>query len=221
MSLLRYQNFISKSACCATMCQLFSGCLLCRKYVKQGSTKNDSSFPYVVGFISSSLWMCYGILTENETLILMNIIGCTLFLSYITVFYLYTSFKTVVRKQLIFTLLIIGSLLIYIHYETDQNVLKSRVGFMGSMVGISFCAAPLCNVLQVIRTKDADSLPVPMITMTAIVTFLWYLYGVCLGDTFILYPNLIGFIFSSFQLLLYFIYIKSEKHSSYAKMTVA
>lgn len=37
--------------------------------------------------------MCYGILTENETLILMNIIGCTLFLSYITVFYLYTSFK--------------------------------------------------------------------------------------------------------------------------------
>lgn len=26
--------------------------LLCRKYIKQQSTKNDSSFPYVVGFIS-------------------------------------------------------------------------------------------------------------------------------------------------------------------------
>ena len=33
--------------------------------------------------------------------------------------------------------------------------------------------------------KDADTLPVPMITMTAVVTFLWYLYGICLGDNFI------------------------------------
>lgn len=220
MSLVRYQHVISKSACCATLCQLLSGCLLCRKYIKQGNTKNDSSFPYVVGFISSSLWMYYGILTANETLIFMNIIGCTLFLSYLLVFYVYTSFKHLVRKQLLFTLILIVLLLMYIQLETDPNVLKSRIGLIGSMVGISFCAAPLTNALHVIKTKDAESLPVPMITMTAIVTFLWYLYGVCLGDTFIMYPNLIGFSFSSFQLLLYFIYMRKDKQPMY-RMTVA
>lgn len=40
--------------------------------------------------------------------------------------------------------------------------------------------------VHVIKTKDSESLPVPMIMMTAAVTFLWYLYGVCLGDTFIM-----------------------------------
>ncbi|XP_065201928.1 sugar transporter SWEET1-like [Planococcus citri] len=221
MSLIRYQYFVSKSAFCATMCQLFSGCLLCRKYIKQGSTKNDSSFPYVVGLISSSMWMYYGILTNNDTLVYINVIGCTLFISYITIFYLYTPFKHIIRRQLLFIVLVLTLIATYSQYEEDRNLLKSRIGFLCCLVGVSFCAAPLSNVIHVIKTKDAESLPVPMITMTAIVTFLWYLYGVCLNDTFIMYPNLIGFSLSAFQLMLYLAFLKREKPVVYSKMTVA
>lgn len=119
--------------------------------------------------------------------------------------------QAVVRKQMLFTTVVIVLLLLYVQCETDTNLLKSRIGLLGSLVGISFCAAPLSNLVSrinirytllfslneviiewlcfkvyVIKTKDVESMPVPMIEMTAIVTFLWYLYGVCLGDTFII-----------------------------------
>lgn len=73
-------------------------CRICFVSVTLSKLPNSSHLDSNFFIYSSSLWICYGILTENETLIFLNIIGCTLFISYITVFYFYTTFKVRILK---------------------------------------------------------------------------------------------------------------------------
>ena len=62
--------------------------------------------------------------------------------------------QNLVRRQLIVTLVLIVVLFMYIQVETDPNVLKARIGLLSSMVGISFCASPLSNVVS--NTERAE-----------------------------------------------------------------
>lgn len=63
---------------------------MCQKFVKNGTTGEASSFPFVSGCLSTSCWLLYGFLIEDKSLIMVNAVGATLFLSYSIIFFLYS-----------------------------------------------------------------------------------------------------------------------------------
>lgn len=63
--------------------------LTCQKIVHNKSTGEISSFPFVSGCLSTALWLQYGLLIEDTSMILVNTIGVVLFMSYVVVFFLY------------------------------------------------------------------------------------------------------------------------------------
>lgn len=58
-----------------------------------------SSFPFVSGCLSTSLWLRYGFLIQDRSLILVNTVGATLFFAYIVTFYLYSIKKVIYDLQ--------------------------------------------------------------------------------------------------------------------------
>jgi len=81
-----------------------------------------------------------------------------------------------------------------------------RVGLLCSLTTMLFFAAPFSNLIHVIRTKNTESMPLPLIVMTFLVSAQWLVYGRMLRDKFIMYPNAVGCMLSIIQLALFVIY---------------
>lgn len=201
-----FKDIIATSASVCTILQFFTGILVCQKYVQNGTTGDSSPFPFVSGFLSSCIWLRYGFLLQDPSLIIVNTIGASLQLAYVVTFYFYTITKSVVVKQMLAVTAGVMVLLCYTQYETDMDRTKTHVGFVASLVTILFFAAPLTMLAHVLDKKSVDSLPLPLIMATFVCCLQWLIYGYILGDPFIQIPNVLGTIISGFELTLFLIY---------------
>lgn len=99
--------------------------LVCHKYIQKKSTGDSSGFPFICGFLSCSLWLCYSHVTNDPSIHLVNVIGSTLFFLYTLVYYVFTVNKTALLKQFSLALLVLMLCIVYIH-STD-NVAEAKV----------------------------------------------------------------------------------------------
>ncbi|XP_074036243.1 sugar transporter SWEET1 [Leptinotarsa decemlineata] len=211
MSDADFKNILATTASICTILQFLTGTLTCQKFVQNKSTGDISSFPFVSGCISTSLWLRYGFLIQDGSLILVNTVGATLFFAYVVTFYIYSIKKTMVIRQFSICLLFLLIVLVYIHNSKHPENARSHLGLICSGVTIVFFAAPFATLMHVIRVKNTDSLPYHLIFATFIVSLQWMMYGFILNDRFIQIPNLLGCILSGIQLSLFMIYPKNSK----------
>lgn len=81
------------------------------------------------------------------------------------------------------------------------------VGVFVDIIAISYYAVPLATLAQIIRTRDASSLYLPLIAINAINTFAWTAYGaVGTHDITMWLPNGLGLVLSLIQLCIIFYY---------------
>ncbi|KAK4875208.1 hypothetical protein RN001_011630 [Aquatica leii] len=212
------KSILAVTASISTILQFLAGTLVCQKIVQKKSTGDISGLPFVSGFLSTSLWLRYGFLIGDHSLILVNTVGATLHFSYAVVFYLYSIKKTVILRQFFGSIGILLTILAYSVYESNKEVSIKYVGFLCCVMTIMFFAAPLTSLLYVIKVKSAESLPFPIIFMSFIVSMQWFFYGVILKDTFIQIPNFLGCLLSGFQLSLFCIYTKSPSSQGYSSV---
>uniref|UniRef100_A0A1B6EBF2 Sugar transporter SWEET1 n=1 Tax=Clastoptera arizonana TaxID=38151 RepID=A0A1B6EBF2_9HEMI len=190
MTLADYKLLVGNAATLMTILQFLSGMLVCHKFMKKGSTKDVSSLPFVTGFLSSCLWFSYGTLIEDMNIILVNSVGMFLMMSYIGAFYIYTTRKSMIVSQLFGVVTFIICLITYFQWELDREVFRKRFGVLASTMTTLCIAAPLSNLRQVIRMKNSESLPFPIIFSSVMVSTLWYFYGVIIDDPFLQVKNL-------------------------------
>lgn len=89
--------------------------------------------------------------------------------------------------------------------QTKKDV-SNTIGLLCCVASIIFCMSPLASLREVYRSKSTEILPFPLILSMFFVGGLWCLYGVIIDNTFIIYPNFLGFIIAGLQLLLFLIY---------------
>lgn len=58
-------------------------------------------------------------------------------------------------------------------------------GIVCCTVTVIFFAAPLSKILHVVRTRNSECLPFPLIVANFIVCLQWVIYGIAIGDRFI------------------------------------
>lgn len=102
--------------------------LICRKYIKKKSTGDSSGLPFICGFLSCSLWLCYARVTNESSIWLVNIIGSALFFLYSLVYYVFTVNKSALLKQFSVALMILMLCIGYIHSQDDVWNAKEAVG---------------------------------------------------------------------------------------------
>ncbi|XP_064212766.1 sugar transporter SWEET1 isoform X2 [Tribolium castaneum] len=203
-----YKNVIATTASISTILQFLSGTLICLKISRNKSTGDISPFPFVSGCLSTSLWLRYGFFIEDHSIILVNTIGVSLFFAYIVTFFMYSIKKSSVLRQVAACASILIATLVYIQHKENFEEAKDSLGIVCCFVTILFFAAPLASLLHVVKVKDTDSLPFPIIMASFIVSMQWLVYGIILEDKFIQIPNFLGCVLSGFQLSLFCIYPK-------------
>uniref|UniRef100_A0A182JY06 Sugar transporter SWEET1 n=1 Tax=Anopheles christyi TaxID=43041 RepID=A0A182JY06_9DIPT len=97
MDAIMSKSSLATLATIATVLQFLTGTVffvcdssvICNRYIRKKSTGDTSAFPFISGFLSCFMWLKYGVLTEESTLILVNFIGSALFFSYAVVFFIF------------------------------------------------------------------------------------------------------------------------------------
>ncbi|KAM7343111.1 sugar transporter SWEET1 [Cochliomyia hominivorax] len=197
---------LETTAVVTTVLQYLSGAIICRKYIKKKSTGDSSGFPFICGFLSCSYWVHYGMLSTERSVVLVNTIGVTLFLIYTLIYYVFTVNKNVYVKQFLIVLTALFGIVFYINGIADVEKAQNFMGIVCCIVTVCFFAAPLTNLLHVIRVKNSESLPFPLIVMSFLVSIQWLIYGIIISDTFIQLPNFLGCVLSLAQLCLFVCY---------------
>lgn len=215
MVLQEYKDIIATVATIVTIIQFLSGIEICRRIIKQGSTGDISGFPFVGGVFSTSTWLTYSLLLWDVSMSITNAVGLTLQVIYLCTYVRYC-ISTVpwlaVRRQMVAATVVVASIQYYVFLSGDDTeTIKTRIGLMCCLGSIIFCASPLVSLTEVFRTQSTDVLPFPLIFSTCLVSGLWWLYGITIQNNFVKYPNLIGFVISSFQLFLFIVYPSKRK----------
>jgi solute carrier family 50 protein (sugar transporter) len=78
--------------------------------------------------------------------------------------------------------------LLYVENKENFEEAKKCLGIVCCVVTILFFAAPLASLLHVIKMKNSESLPFPIIFASFVVSMQWLIYGYILKDTFIQVP---------------------------------
>lgn len=123
-----WSDVVSTTAVISTVLQFLTGCLVCHKYIQKKSTGDSSGFPFVCGFLSCSLWLCYARLTQDASIHLVNAIGSTLFFLYTLVYYVFTVNKVALLKQFVLALLVLVLCTGYIQTADSVDEAKETVG---------------------------------------------------------------------------------------------
>lgn len=210
---LSFKDILASSATISTVLQFLTGSVICHRYIRKKSTGETSAFPFVSGFLSCSLWLKYGLLADEHTIIFVNTIGSALFLAYVIIYFTFSVNKRTVVRQFLTVCCFILACSVYTKYESNSEAALRVIGLICCCVGVLFFASPLTVLAQVIRTKNTESLPFPIIIASFFVSLQWFVYGMLIEDSFIQVPNLLGCILSSVQLLLYAIYPNRKLYS--------
>lgn len=101
-------------------------------------------------------------------------------------------------------------------FEKDQHELfRSTIGWICAIFAVVYYASPMSTMLEVLATKNASSLHVPMIGMNFVNALLWTLYGYYgINRAPIWLPNFIGAILALLQFVVAGAYGGLETNSS-------
>lgn len=211
-------DVVAWSALICTILQFLSGVLICIQIRTKGSTNDVSPVPFLAGIVSCSLWLKYGILQYDHTLITVNTIGLLLQIAYTIFYYWSTISKAVIHQQLFITSVILFPILTYLKFFVDDLAdASNKAGLLACCAGVIFCASPLGGVFTVFKTKSTECLPFPLIFATFVVSLLWFFYGYLLDDPFIQVPNFLGSCIAGVQLMLFVMYPRQlEKNTHFS-----
>nr|DBA13809.1 TPA: hypothetical protein GDO54_004847 [Pyxicephalus adspersus] len=137
----------------------------------------------------------------------VNSIGASLQTLYMAAFILYSPEKKRPLSQMVLALAVLVSGFSYFSlWIPDIGVRLNQLGLFCSVFTISMYLSPLADLAQIIRTKSTQCLSFPLTVTTFLTSTSWVLYGMQLGDAYIMVPNLPGIITSLLRIWLFWRY---------------
>lgn len=79
-------------------------------------------------FFRCSLWLKYGLLTDENSVIVVNFIGTCLFTTYVIVFFVFTTNKKLLFRQVTIVVLVLITVLFYARRDGDAKDLARVLG---------------------------------------------------------------------------------------------
>ncbi|XP_041001877.1 bidirectional sugar transporter SWEET17-like isoform X2 [Juglans microcarpa x Juglans regia] len=194
------------------------------RIIKQRSTEQFESLPYICTLLNSSLWTYYGIIKAGELLVAtVNGFGILVETIYVTLFLIYAPARskmtlTTCAKQKIQakTVILVGLLdvgflaaaILVTRLALQGETRIDAVGFLGAALNIVMYSSPLAVMRTVVTTKSVEYMPFFLSFFLFLNGGTWAFYALLVRDYFLLVPNGSGFLLGTVQLVLYAIYRK-------------
>jgi len=172
--------------------------------IKTKSTQNYSPIPFISLLNNAMIWGMYGILSDNPTIMITNVLAITSASVGMAVFKMNNK---LMNKQCICPSLIFLSLAASYTVHNDYDIVNI-LGLIGCGTSFIAYASPLCVIKQVIQQKTTkDILPFGLSAMLTLNAATWSCYGWFItDDLYVWAPCLLGFGAGLVQLSLFAIY---------------
>ncbi|KAJ9464845.1 Sugar transporter SWEET1 [Diplonema papillatum] len=158
--------------------------------------------PYSMMACSGYLWMVYGLLRHDTTIIVANVSPLVLGLYYCFV-YLRFRAPTVDVLQPLALSFAAAVMVSYFWLVMQPAAAANAIGTTGCFVVAAMFGGPLAVVHKVWIEQSTASLPFPMAVATTLNCFAWLLYGLVIADFYVYAPNVLGLVSGILQLLLF------------------
>ncbi|XP_050215464.1 bidirectional sugar transporter SWEET17 [Mercurialis annua] len=180
------------------------------RIIKNRSTEDFESLPYVCTLLNAALWTYYGIIKPGAYLVAtVNSFGILTEIVFVTIFLIYAPQKTRAKTASLVGLLDVGFLaaailITWLALEGDVRI--DATGFMCAGLNIIMYGSPLAAMKTVVTTKSVEFMPFFLSFFFFLNGGIWTFYAVLTKDYFLGVPNGAGFCLGIGQLLLYAIY---------------
>ncbi|KAJ2325993.1 Sugar transporter [Coemansia sp. RSA 2681] len=154
---------------------------------------------FLVSFLSSVLWLKYGMLKTDQTIIFVNTIGTIVATYILACFWWYSAKPRYVESRFLLTV-VCGLLSIgYVDHSSDPWAMDA-FSLVCCLMSLVFLGSPLSQIGNVIRLRDASVLLPSVASLAFANNVLWSVYGYLHNDAFMLFPNAIGTALCALQL---------------------
>lgn len=191
------------------------------KMRKSKSADNIQFLPFLTTCLNNLGWLYYGILKQDQTIILVNTIGALLQTLYITMYLKYTSQRMTVASQTVAALVVltIGWFYFTVFLPPGQSQLN-QLGLTCSVVTVSMYLSPLIDLVGIVRSGNVQCLSFPLTVATFFTSTSWVLYGHQLHDYFIMVPNTPGILTSLIRFYLFWRFGSADHSPSYKSLLI-
>ncbi|KAG7991292.1 hypothetical protein I3843_02G067900 [Carya illinoinensis] len=187
------------------------------RIIKQRSTEQFESLPYICTLLSSSLWTYYGIIKAGELLVAtVNGFGILVETIYVTLFLIYAPGRSKAKTVILVGLLDVGFLAVAIFVTRLALQGETRIAALGILcagLNIVMYSSPLAVMRTVVTTKSVEYMPFFLSFFFFLNGGTWTFYALLMRDYFLLVPNGSGFLLGTVQLVLYAIYYRKPNLS--------
>ncbi|CAJ0597412.1 unnamed protein product [Cylicocyclus nassatus] len=198
--------YLSFSAICSTIGLFLCGLQICQRIHERGNTEGTGSGPFLITFLSCAFWLQYGALKRDNVVIFVNVAGFFLEACYLAYYYRKTRQPRLLRKVIAAELAAIAAMLYVVNYGGLRDNGREWLGMICVVMNIASIGSPLFQIGQVIRTKNSESMPLPLCLACFAVSLQWLCYGILVKDFYIQVPNYVATLLSTIQLSLFVIY---------------
>lgn len=180
----------------------------------RGRDLGELSFvPFAAMIVNSFVWLAYGLLSDSIFPLFVTMVCCeVLSIAYVVVYFMLCKEKTRPIKILSIAMGVVALVLVYIALArsgvTNQSNDSSAtvVGIIADVGSLVMYAAPFETIVQVIRSKDASSMPIHLCLVGAIGNTVWVIYAILASDIIVLVPNSICSTVGWIQVAVYMVY---------------
>ncbi|KAL8545522.1 hypothetical protein ACS0TY_005612 [Phlomoides rotata] len=180
------------------------------RILKNKSTEEFESLPYICTLLNSCLWTYYGIIKPGSYLVAtVNGFGVIVEIVYVVLFLLFAPPQKRARTAILVGILdvgLLGAALSVTYLMMEGGLRVDAIGLISSGLNIIMYAAPLSAMKNVVTKKSVEYMPFLLSFFLFLNGGIWTIYAVLVQDWFLGVPNSIGFMLGSLQLVLYAIY---------------
>ena len=193
-----------------SLCFFISPILNFIKLIKKKIQYKDINILIILGnYISSIVWLIYGYKISCTQLIVCYSIGAFISLAWIWIYLIHMGKKkmTITLIYALFLSVLTFALYIVLAIIIDNKDTLGEVCFI--VCSLSYIS-PTQLLIKVLNKKDYRIIPIYSAVISAFGFGCWTIFGLFRFSATIIIPNLVGFIFSSAQIILYRVY-KNKK----------
>ncbi|XP_062255810.1 sugar transporter SWEET1 [Platichthys flesus] len=193
-----------------------------KKMQESKSTENIQFLPFLTTCLNNLGWLYYGILKEDQTITLVNVIGACLQIVYIIMYLKYTNQKRLVMSETLAAgMVLVGGWFYFSMFLPEGETQLNQLGLTCSVVTVSMYLSPLTDLVKIVRSGDVQCLSFPLTVTTFFTSSSWVLYGLQLNDNYIVVPNTPGIFTSLLRLYLFWKFASVKQSSpSYKSMQI-
>lgn len=183
------------------------------RIVKNRSTEDFESLPYVCTLLNSSLWTYYGIINDEILVSTVNGFGVVVEIVYVALFLAFAPPRLKVKIGILVGTVDIGFMaatILVTRMALPANLQIGALGLICAALNIIMYASPLSAMKTVVMTKSVEYMPFLLSFFFFMNGGIWAFYAVLHRDIYLLVPNGTGCLLGAAQLVLYAIYMNAK-----------